>query len=92
MDLKTTISWSCWTIKKKMLAAYQKIVADSEPGDSILLHHSGHGSKIKDDDWGEQEDGYGEVLVSLDYQNAGMIRDDGLYDIIVERVSKELTN
>jgi hypothetical protein len=73
--------------KKNMLAAYQKIVADSEPGDSIFLHYSGHGSKVKDDDWDEEEDGYDEVLVPLDYQEAGMIRDDDLYDIIVEGVS-----
>jgi hypothetical protein len=73
--------------KKNMLAAYKKIVADSEPGDSIFLHYSGHGSKVKDDDWGEEEDGYDEVLVPLDYQEAGMIRDDDLYDIIVEGVS-----
>lgn len=70
--------------KDNMLAAYKKIVADSAPGDSIFLHYSGHGSKVKDDDFGEEEDGYDEVLVPRDYQSAGMIRDDDLYDILVE--------
>jgi hypothetical protein len=57
-------------IKKNMLAAYKKIVADSEPSDSILLHYSGHGSKVMDGNWGEEEDRYNEVLVPLDYQKA----------------------
>lgn len=70
--------------KDNMLAAYKQIVADSAPGDSIFLHYSGHGSKVRDDDFGEEEDGYDEVLVPRDYQSAGMIRDDDLYDILVE--------
>jgi hypothetical protein len=53
-------------IKKNMLAAYQTIVADSEPGNSILLHYSGHGSKVKDDDWGKEEDVYDKFLVPLE--------------------------
>jgi hypothetical protein len=31
-----------------MIAAYKKIVAESEPGDAIFLHYSGHGTKMKD--------------------------------------------
>eukprot|EP00934_Nitzschia_sp_Nitz4_P002968 Nitzschia sp. Nitz4//scaffold26_size159584//111716//113050//NITZ4_002505-RA/size159584-snap-gene-0.46-mRNA-1//-1//CDS//3329545124//2958//frame0 len=70
--------------KDNMIAAYKKIVADSQPGDSIFLHYSGHGSKLRDDDFGEEEDGYDEVLVPLDYNESGMIRDDTLYEILVK--------
>lgn len=38
--------------------------------------YSGHGTKIRDDDYKEEEDGYDEALVPLDYQEKGMIRDD----------------
>ncbi len=50
------------------------------------MHYSGNRSKVKDNNWGEEEDGYDEVLVPLDNQKAGMICDDNLYNIIVEGV------
>jgi Caspase domain len=31
-----------------MIAAYKKIVAESETGDAVFLHYSGHGTKMKD--------------------------------------------
>ncbi len=69
--------------KSAILAAYKKVVADSQPGDAIFLHYSGHGSKIEDDN-NDEDDGYDEVLVPLDFQKEGMIRDDDLYDIFVK--------
>jgi hypothetical protein len=45
---------------------------------------SGHGAKIRDDDWDEEKDGYDETLVPVDYQEEGMIRDDDLYDILIK--------
>jgi hypothetical protein len=70
--------------KDNMIAAYKKIVSECEAGDALFLHYSGHGAKIRDDDFGEEEDGYDESLVPLDYQKKGMIRDDDLYEIIVK--------
>jgi hypothetical protein len=70
--------------RDNILAAYRKLVADSEPGDAIFCHYSGHGAKIKDDDFGEEEDGYDETLVPVDYNSAGMVRDDDIYDILVK--------
>jgi hypothetical protein len=46
--------------KDNILAAYRKIVAESEPGDALFCHYSGHGAKIRDDDRHEEEDGYDE--------------------------------
>mmetsp|Transcript_24321 Transcript_24321/g.67744 ORF Transcript_24321/g.67744 Transcript_24321/m.67744 type:complete len:324 (-) Transcript_24321:403-1374(-) len=65
-----------------ILAAYKEIVAASEPGDVVFLHYSGHGGKLKDDD-GDEQDGYDETLVPLDYHNAGQIRDDDLFNTLV---------
>ena len=69
---------------ENMIAAYKKVIAESESGDAIFLHYSGHGTKLRDDDHGEEADGYDEALCPLDYQEAGMIRDDDLYDILVK--------
>lgn len=70
--------------RDNIIEAYKKIVAESEDGDAVFLHYSGHGAKIRDDDHGEEDDGYDETLVPLDYQQSGMIRDDDLYDIIIK--------
>jgi len=75
--------------KDAILDAYKKVVSESESGDAIFLHYSGHGTKLKDDDHGEEADGYDEALVPLDFNDgAGMIRDDDLYDILVKPLSK----
>lgn len=71
--------------KDNIIAAYKKIVAESEEGDALFLHYSGHGTKLRDDDRNEEADGYDEALVPLDYnEGAGMIRDDDLYDILIK--------
>jgi hypothetical protein len=69
--------------KANIVAAYKKLIEESQPGDCLFCHYSGHGAKIKDDEQGEEKDGYDEVLVPVDYEQAGMIRDDDLFDILI---------
>jgi len=69
--------------KMNILDAYKQIIDDSEDGDAIFLHYSGHGTKLHDES-GDEDDGYDEALVPLDYQSAGMILDDDLFDILIE--------
>lgn len=68
--------------KENMIAAYEQIVADSEEGDAVFLHYSGHGTKLADES-GDEDDGYDEALVPVDYQEVGMILDDDLFDILI---------
>jgi metacaspase-1 len=46
--------------RQNMLAAYRKIVAESQNGDVVFCHYSGHGGKLRDDN-GDEKDGYDEV-------------------------------
>ena len=69
--------------KENMVNAYRQVVADSEDGDAIFLHYSGHGTKLKDDD-GDEDDGYDEALCPLDYNESGFIKDDDLYDLLIK--------
>jgi hypothetical protein len=73
--------------KANILSAYQKITAESKEGDVVFCHYSGHGGKLKDDN-GDEEDGYDETLIPLDYQKAGQIRDDDLLKDLVVPLSK----
>lgn len=68
--------------RENILAAYSKLVEETQPGDAVFCHYSGHGGKLKDDN-GDEEDGYDETLVPVDYQTAGQIRDDLLYKNLV---------
>lgn len=78
--------------KVNMLAAYAKIVAESESGDAIFCHYSGHGTKIRDDDNEEEGDGYDEALVPVDYnEGAGVLRDDELYDVLIRPLPQGTT-
>jgi len=45
--------------KAAILQAYRHVVTVSKPGDSIFLHYSGHGTKVKDLN-GDEDDGYDE--------------------------------
>ena len=68
--------------KDNMLAAYKQIVSDSEEGDAIFLHYSGHGTKVRDSS-GDEDDGYDEALVPVDYNESGLINDDDLFEILI---------
>lgn len=68
--------------RDNIMTAYQNIVAQSEPGDVVFLHYSGHGGKLRDDS-NDEDDGYDETLIPLDYMNAGQIRDDDLLKKLV---------
>ncbi|KAL3916473.1 MAG: hypothetical protein SGARI_007950 [Bacillariaceae sp.] len=68
--------------RDNIMAAYKKIVAESQSGDVVFCHYSGHGGKLRDDN-GDEKDGYDETLVPVDYKTSGQIRDDALYDCLV---------
>lgn len=69
--------------KANILAAYHNVVRQSREGDAIFLHFSGHGTKVRDLN-GDEDDGYDEALVPLDFKQSGVIIDDDLYDIFVK--------
>jgi Caspase domain len=51
--------------------------------DYFNFKKTGHGARVRDDDRGEEDDGYDETLVPVDYDSAGQIRDDDLYQNLV---------
>jgi metacaspase-1 len=71
-------------------AALERLLADSGPGDVVVIHYSGHGHRLTDDDPDEEADGYDEALVPHDapkkpgpgYDGAKHIRDDEVHDLL----------
>lgn len=73
-----------WKIptKQNIMMAMQWLVAGAAPGDSLFVHFSGHGGSVKDKD-GDEEDGYDETILPLDFKTAGHIVDDQLHAALV---------
>lgn len=70
-----------------IMAAYKKVVSESQEGDVVFCHYSGHGGKLRDDD-GDEKDGYDETLVPVDYATANQIRDDDIFSTLVGPMKK----
>lgn len=71
-----------------IMAAFRKLVAEAEPGDALFVHYSGHGCSIRDDDRREEADGRDEALCPIDYQKAGVLRDDDVFETLVAPLAK----
>lgn len=65
--------------KKAMMTEIQKLVKSSKKGDVALLHYSGHGSNVPDDEKNRDEaDGRDEILCPTDLNWDDTLRDDWL--------------
>ncbi|CAL5340378.1 unnamed protein product [Camellia sinensis] len=68
--------------KQNMRMALYWLVQGCQPGDSLLFHYSGHGSRQRNIS-GDEVDGYDETLCPLDFETQGMIVDDEINATIV---------
>ncbi|KAK4267994.1 hypothetical protein QN277_024703 [Acacia crassicarpa] len=68
--------------KHNMRMAMYWLVQGCQPGDSLVLHYSGHGSQQRNYN-GDEADGYDETLCPLDFETQGMIVDDEINTAIV---------
>src|SRR6187549_2759524 len=62
---------------KAMQASIKALVKASKKGDVALLHYSGHGSNVPDDN-GDESDGRDEILCPTDLDWDNPLRDDWL--------------
>jgi len=53
--------------RDNILAALQQLVEESEPGDALFVHYSGHGCRIRDTS-GDEKDDFDEAIVPCDYE------------------------
>ncbi|KAL9683003.1 hypothetical protein QQ045_014815 [Rhodiola kirilowii] len=68
--------------KQNIRMALYWLVQGCQPGDSLLFHYSGHGSRQRNYN-GDEVDGYDETLCPLDFETQGMIVDDEINQTIV---------
>ncbi|KAL6008523.1 Metacaspase-1 [Asimina triloba] len=68
--------------KHNLRMALYWLVQGCQPGDSLVFHYSGHGSRQRNYN-GDEVDGYDETLCPLDFETQGMIVDDEINTTIV---------
>jgi len=76
--------------KSAILSAYKRLVKESKSGDVVFCHYSGHGGRLVDDN-GDEEDGYDETLIPVDFKQSGQIRDDDLLRILIHPMPAGIT-
>ena len=68
-------------------SAIDAFAAQARAGDTLVFHYSGHGGQKKDTS-GDEEDGMDETMIPEDYQSAGQITDDELYEKLCAKLPK----
>lgn len=76
----------CNPTRENMLRGMRWLVKDAKPNDSLFMHYSGHGGQTEDLD-GDEDDGFDEVIYPVDYQRAGHIVDDEMYNILIRPIA-----
>eukprot|EP00537_Pseudo-nitzschia_pungens_P008091 CAMPEP_0172356604 /NCGR_PEP_ID=MMETSP1060-20121228/985_1 /TAXON_ID=37318 /ORGANISM="Pseudo-nitzschia pungens, Strain cf. cingulata" /LENGTH=299 /DNA_ID=CAMNT_0013076813 /DNA_START=78 /DNA_END=977 /DNA_ORIENTATION=+ len=76
--------------RNNIIDALNRIVSYSEAGDTVFVHYSGHGGRARDNS-GDEDDGYDETLIPVDFQSAGQIVDDDLYENLVLKMKEGVT-
>lgn len=72
---------------KNILSGFRWLVKDAKAGDSLLLHYSGHGGKVKNHD-GTESSGYDQTVIPVDFQEKGQIIDDDVHNILCRDLPK----
>ncbi|KAG1793337.1 caspase domain-containing protein [Suillus plorans] len=71
--------------RRNILSALRWLVKDAQPGDCLFFHYSGHGGRIVDlDDRrvdGHRVDGFEKAIHPIDWERAGEIVSEDLYDV-----------
>jgi hypothetical protein len=68
----------------------QTLVENAQAGDTLVVHYSGHGARIRDRNRDDSDD-VDEVLVPLDYSSAGLITDDWIFESVLTKVPAGVT-
>jgi hypothetical protein len=69
--------------KRNIEDAFSRMTQYSKAGDVVFVHYSGHGGKVVDTS-GDEDDGFDETLIPVDFKTAGQIIDDDVLKILVK--------
>jgi hypothetical protein len=73
--------------RANIIAGMRWLVEGVQPGDSLFLHYSGHGSREKDLN-GDEVSGYDSVMCPSDMKTAGTILDDDIFTLVAAPIPR----
>ncbi|KAL7558397.1 hypothetical protein ACA910_003262 [Epithemia clementina (nom. ined.)] len=76
--------------KENIMNGLIRLTQYSQPGDVVFVSFSGHGGRVVDET-GDEDDGFDESLIPLDFQENGQIVDDDILDMFVKRLKGGVT-
>ncbi|CAB9521275.1 Metacaspase-1 [Seminavis robusta] len=76
--------------KQNIEQAFTRITQYAKAGDAVFVHYSGHGGRVRDTS-GDEDDGYDETLIPVDFKHAGQIIDDDILKILVKPMPAGVT-
>ena len=76
--------------KQTIMDAIDWLLFNQTEGDNLVFYYSGHGSNTEDLNR-DEKDRKDEVIVPLDFENAGVITDDWLKSNLVDKVKNNIT-
>jgi len=71
--------------RANIIAALEWLVEEAMLGDRFFFYFAGHGDQVEDLD-GDESDGQDETILPVDYRKNGMIVDDEIFELIVEKL------
>mmetsp|Transcript_11475 Transcript_11475/g.31728 ORF Transcript_11475/g.31728 Transcript_11475/m.31728 type:complete len:358 (-) Transcript_11475:63-1136(-) len=76
--------------KQNIMDGFVRLTQYSQPGDVVFVSFSGHGGRVVDTS-GDEDDGFDESLIPVDFQEVGQIVDDDILDIFVKKMKGGVT-
>lgn len=75
---------------KNIMTAFRRVVRQSQTGDTVFLHYSGHSGRVDDMQLNRFNGGpdHHETIIPVDHFRAGQILDDDLYHQLVKPMTK----
>jgi len=69
--------------RNNIISACMWLTNDNQPGDTLFFHYSGHGGQVEDIS-GDEDDGFDETIMPVDFRKNGQIIDDDLHTLLVK--------
>lgn len=66
-----------------IIEAFKTLSEEAQPGDAVFVQFSGHGGRVLDSAVDSEAESYDEVIVPLDYEQQGLIRDTLIFKTLL---------
>lgn len=66
-----------------IVEAFKTLSEEAQPGDAVFVQFSGHGGRVLDAAADSEAESYDEIIVPIDYEDQGVIRDTLIFKTLL---------